>query len=86
MVACDNNCGPGGRGVGAWGRGGVDLRSKRWDALEADLREQDCLQSGAAETLSRNWANPSSPHSTSKKVCALEGLMESHGLSCCPQL
>ena len=48
------------------------------DALEADLREQDCLQSGAAETLSWNWANPSSPHSTSKKVCALEGLMESH--------
>ena len=24
------------------------------DALEADLREQDCLQSGAAETLSWN--------------------------------
>ena len=37
-----------------WGR----PQEQEVDALEADLREQDCPQSGAAETLNGNWANP----------------------------
>lgn len=76
------------RGQGGWGvrLGWGGPQEQEVDAFEADLREQDFLQSGVAETLSRNRANPSSPHSTSKEVCALEGLMESHRLSRCPQL
>ena len=33
-------------------------REQEVDALEADVREQDRLQSGAAETLNWSWANP----------------------------
>ena len=72
MVVCDNNCGLGGRGCWGmkprWGK----PREQEVDALEADLREQDSLQSRGGRNTELELGKPSSLHSTSKELCALE--------------